>query len=186
MALPDLPDSVIRSPFHKGFFNRGLQDVDYDRLRIVKTYSSKSLFARSYGFRLGEVRHHCRYTFDELGLPTHFTLFNLGKIEFERPINFYRNKFTPNDVLISLANVVSGIYRVPVDDLYFDSLLADYVDGLPSRLLDFLKDDWNIDLSASMECDDFEELVGVMILLFKKEQPKDPRLSGRGDLQSTP
>ncbi|MEQ9374397.1 MAG: hypothetical protein RIG68_04440 [Imperialibacter sp.] len=181
MALPDLPDRVLNSSFHRGFFDKGLGEVDYQQLRIIKVYSSRSLFAKSYGFKLGALRHHCRYTFDELGMATQFTIFERGTIEFERRIDFYRNKFTPNDILISLANAISGIYKVPVGELYFNSTVGEYLDGLPSRLFDFLADDWNIDLGDNREFDDFEELVGTLVLFLKAQRVRDPRMMRSGN-----
>ncbi|WOK05767.1 hypothetical protein [Imperialibacter roseus] len=181
MALPDLPDRVLNSSFHRDFFARGLQEVDYQDLQILKVYTSRSLFAKSYGFKLGGQRHHCRYTFDELGLATQFTIFERGSIEFERRIDFYRNKFTPNDILISLANVISGIYKIPVGGLFFNSRVDGYLDGLPARLFDFLADEWNIDLGDNREFDDFEELVGTLVLFLKTQRVKDPRVLRNGN-----
>jgi hypothetical protein len=180
MPLPDLPDRVLNSAFHRGFFDRGLQEVNYEELRVVKIYTSSSLFAKSYGFKWGDLKHHCRYTFDELGLPTHFTMFDRGHIDFERRIDFYKDRFTPNDILISLANAISAIYRIPVDGLFFDSLVADYTEGLPCRLVEFLRDDWNIELGSDAEFEDFGELVGMLVLLLKTQKVRDPRMWKKG------
>ncbi len=180
MVLPDLPDKVLKGSFHGRFFDRGLQDIDYRSLRVVKIYTRKSLFVKSYGFKLGSIRHHCRYTFNELGQATNFTLFDKGQSIFERPIDFYRRKFTSNDVLISLANIISGLYKVPVNDFYFDSLIEDYVDGVPAHLFEFLEKEWNIHLGANWEYDDFEELVETLMIYLKSNNVNDPGVARKG------
>jgi hypothetical protein len=47
---------------------------------------------------------------------------------------------------------------------------------LPARLFDFLAGDWNIDLADNKEFDDFEELVGTLVLFLKTQKVKDPRI----------
>lgn len=175
MVTLELPETVLRSSFHRGFFERGLRDIEYKDLQIVKSYSRKSPFLRSYGFKLDNVKHHCRYTFDDLGLPTYFTIFNRGEIEFERPVNFYRNHFNAYDVLIAVANVISGIYKLPVNELYFESFVDHYLGDEPEKFFEFLKKEWNIALDPTAGYEDFEELVGVIVLHLKRGEIKDPR-----------
>ncbi len=165
----------MKSSFHRGFFERGIKDAEYKDLQIVKSYSRKSPFVRSYGFKLENEKHHCRYTFDDLGLPTYFTIFDHGEIEFERAINFYRNHFNAYDVLISLANVISGLYKLPVSELYFESFVDYYTGDDPATFFNFLRDSWNISIDENADYEDFDDLVGVIVLHLKREQIKDPR-----------
>lgn len=181
MVTLELPEAVLKSAFHRGFFERGLRDVDYKDLKIVKTYSKKSPFVRSYGFKLDNVKHHCRYTFDDLGLPTYFTIFDHGEIEFERAINFYRNHFNAYDVLISVANVISGLYQLPVNELDFDSFVDHYLGEEPEKFFGYLKAEWNIALDPGADYEDFDDLVGVIVLHLKRGEIKDPRRSVEED-----
>lgn len=163
----NLSEDIRNEPVFLEYFNRDsiIDNYNVDKLNFQKEYYKNSFFIKSCGYtkrkkKIGTWLYFNKYGFVE---KTGYHYEN-GKNEYERVV--FNHNVSRYDILFSIANIVSSLYQVSIENLYFKSKLHDYILEGSEKLFDYLAEYLKIPFH-DYELDTFEQLNEIVLWYLK-------------------
>jgi hypothetical protein len=120
-----------------------------------KVYHPQSHFIKEFGFKQGERKIGVWYYFTDKGLmhksERHGEETICTELDFSGKVSRY-------DIIFSLANMVGGLYKCSLEQLYFKSKIQPYIADNPDLFYNHLKTHLRID-PIDKTCYTFESLI---------------------------
>lgn len=126
-------------PFQKFFGSDVYKD---EQIKFYKTYHNGTYFIKEVGYFKGESKFGAWFYFNSFGL--------LEKTEsyFDEEVTSstinYKGKVSRYDLVVSIGNVIGGLFNSSINDLYFKSKIKRYTKGQNEKLFKYLQSHLNV------------------------------------------
>lgn len=163
-SIPCLTGDIINETVFLEYFDKFVELNDYN-LKFEKNYHQKSCFIKSCGYMYKNLKIGYWIYFDNNGFVSKHIYHDedgsstVNDIILDDSISRYF-------ILFSIANIISAIYQVSIQDLYFRSALDDYMDDNAEKLFKYLEKHLNIH-SHDYDLNIFEQLNDVVLWYLK-------------------
>jgi hypothetical protein len=132
-------DFLNEVPFQKFFEADVYKD---EQVKCHKTYYNGSCFIKEVGYLKGESKIGLWFYFNPTGLLEKTeSYFNE---EVTSTIINYKGKVSRYDLVVSIGNVIGGLFNTSINDLYFKSKIKRYTKGQNEKLFKYLQSHLNI------------------------------------------
>lgn len=139
------------------YFERYVADSAPSRVSVHKEYHPSTTCLKAYGLLLDGVRVGPWLAFDPNGIVSETSHYESG----ERTSHHARQtvgELSRYDIMFSLANVTGALYGVPINDLYFNSRIVDYVGRASAKLYVHLETSLSLPIH-SRDHDTYQQIV---------------------------
>lgn len=126
-------------PFQKFFEADVYKD---EQVKCHKTYYNGNCFIKEVGYLKGESKIGLWFYFNPTGLLEKTeSYFNE---EVTSTIINYKGKVSRYDLVVSISNVIGGLFNTSINDLYFKSKIKRYTKGQNEKLFKYLQSHLNV------------------------------------------
>jgi hypothetical protein len=127
---PFLKDALTEEIKCERVFNAFYKSIYGIANNFWKSYHTDSSFIQVCGYSNNHAERMGLWIyFDANGFVSHTEDYKNGVCQRNQNVSFEKgaSAYGGYDVMFSLANVIGGLYKVSIADLYFDSFISDYV-----------------------------------------------------------